>query len=621
MRSTWRAVAAAAWICSLANVVYAEPGPIRPEFEISTGTEYSYYSNAYPHNEGYDTVDIAASAAGIFVVVWEDLYTYQGGYYGRANPGVWARRLDSLGRPLGPEFRVAGRNSYAYGSAHVAANATGSFVVVWDDVYADLENPYTQGIVARRFNAGGGALGNSFQVNVPIEYSYSAFTPKVALRADGSFMVAWSSLAEEGGNLISARFFDLSGSPIGGEVQINEDPSLDCCWSQSDGRAPYDELNLAVNPAGEFLVVWAGPGEDGEGEGVRARRFDGAGAALGPERMITSSEESGSNFLPNVAVDGTGRFIVAWSQKESDIDVHARLLDSSGDPLGAEFQVSTQQLPYTPYGGTGVAADATGNFVITWDDGYNGVFGRRFDSSGVAVGDQFRIDELSPEGYDEFSIRRQAVATSAAGEFIVAWGQRDDLGDGYFGVVGRKLGTAPVPCTPAPKTGCRASISGAGSFTFKEKANPVQSSLTWKLNRGPSAVASDFGSVLSTDSYSFCLYDSAGAAQPLLEAAVPAGGACGALPCWKAFPGGRVDYFDRAREIAGIELIRMTPGSDGRAKVQVTGRGAGLELPALPLTAPVTVQLQVANGECWTATYASRIRRNADGLFKASPDS
>jgi hypothetical protein len=187
-------------------------------------------------------------------------------------------------------------------------------------------------------------------------------------------------------------------------------------------------------------------------------------------------------------------------------------------------------------------------------------------------------------------------------------------------VVGRKIGVAPTPCSPTPLAGCRTSITASGLFNFKQRANPATSSLTWKFQRGPTTVGADFGDPLTTDSYAFCVYDSSASPQPLLEAAVPPGGACAKLPCWKPFTGGRIDYFDRPRYVAGIELIRMLPGPAGKAKVQVTGRGERLDLPALPLTAPVTVQLQVTNGECWSAVYAGRIKRNANGLFKALPD-
>ena len=46
---------------------------------------------------------------------------------------------------------------------------------------------------------------------------------------------------------------------------------------------------------------------------------------------------------------------------------------------------------------------------------------------------------------------------------------------------------------------------------------------------------------------------------------------------------------------------------------------ASVRMPVLPLTPPVTVQLQGANGQCWGATYSAP-SVNDTGEFKAQTD-
>jgi hypothetical protein len=85
--------------------------------------------------------------------------------------------------------------------------------------------------------------------------------------------------------------------------------------------------------------------------------------------------------------------------------------------------------------------------------------------------------------------------------------------------------------------------------------------------------------------------------------------------------GGAIDYCDPKQQfVEGIIEIRLTPGTAGRARGFVKGRGSRLALPDTPLTAPVTFQLQGSHGECWSGTYASQITRNDGGAFKAKPD-
>jgi hypothetical protein len=65
--------------------------------------------------------------------------------------------------------------------------------------------------------------------------------------------------------------------------------------------------------------------------------------------------------------------------------------------------------------------------------------------------------------------------------------------------------------------------------------------------------------------------------------------------------------------------IRLKPGTESKAKVQVTGAGPNLDLPSsLGLELPVTVQLQSSDRQCWGATYfAAGVVKNDATRFKA----
>ena len=80
---------------------------------------------------------------------------------------------------------------------------------------------------------------------------------------------------------------------------------------------------------------------------------------------------------PSVAMDSIGNFVITWSGTDGSYSgVNAQMFDSSGNPVGSEFQVNTyttdsQSWPI-------IAMDQNGNFVITWmsyeqDGSYNGV--------------------------------------------------------------------------------------------------------------------------------------------------------------------------------------------------------------------------------------------------------
>ncbi len=612
------ALSVAVLVAALVPTARAEKAGIRPEFQVSVSGSYTYYGSVYPdaHNEGKESVAIAASDAGTFVVVWEDLYTYRGGPYSyETNPGVWFRRLDDLGRPMGPEFRVSGFTSYAKGGAAVASDPAGRFVVVWDDHNASAQGDDDgTGILARRYNASGGALGLPFLVNTFTTGSQS--TPKVAMEGGGGFVVVWAHRPALGTYILAGRKYDSTGAASGGEFQVNSDTSCCPAYDANSEDESYRHMGIAADSAGNFMVVWGGQGDDGND--VMARVFDSTGAAVGPQFLV-NSYTTGYQLAPSVAADNQGHFVVAWVNDPS-YEVLARRYHSTGAPLGDEFQVTDTGPGYNSYGPK-IAADADGDFVIVWDDGYYyGIFGREFDSTGAPAGAPFRVDDTF-EDYDEFFVQFSGVASSAAGEFVVVWSQYDSYFDQAFEVEGRRLGEAPVPCTPAPKTtGCREpTIAHRGVFRFKNNGSPAQRNLVWRWVRGQATSEEALGDPFTTDSYALCVYDASARPQPLISTAVPAGGACGNAPCWKVLSGNRIDYLDGVRYVDGMELIRMKPGDEGKASALVRARKEDLELPSTPLIPPVTVQLQVANGECWTAEYGEFIKKNEGGVFKANP--
>jgi hypothetical protein len=606
---------------------------IRPLFQVSTGPKYSYYSYAYPHNEALFSIDIGASDAGTFVVVWDDLYMYVG-YDSR--PGIFRRRFNSFGLGISGELRTSSQIAYIQGSSHVASDKDGNFVVVWDERDYDYVGPGDLDglrIMARRYNASGGPTGPPFQVNTYT--TYSQYTPKVGFDGAGNFMVVWAYYDNgymNGSAVLAAQKYNSSGTPIGGEFQVNTYTT--CCIGYSGLEYPgiFDDIDVAGDEAGNFVVVWSGPGTTGDNSyrAINARFFDSTGTPQGDQFLVSTNTTLGE-FTPTVRPDHQGNFVIAWAQDYWST-IFLRRYDASGTPLGGDFQVNDD--PYGYFGfsdGPSIAADATGRFVVAWEeydygvDAGDGIRGREFDSTGTPVAGEFRIDAPNAYGdYGYYTMRRGKVATSAAGDFVVVWGQYGTPAYGsVWAGVGRKLGLKPTPCSATPLMGCRETTeNGVGVLAYKNAPNPKSSRMNWRFLKGPLASGVDFGDPFNTDSYAVCLYDGSANPQPLYAAPVPAGGACGHVPCWKEVgTAGGVDYYDpKAQWVQGLTEIRLLPGPAGRSKALVRGRGTRLTLPDPPLTAPVTLQLQGSHGQCWSATYSTQIMKNADGAFKAKAD-
>ena len=192
--------------------------------------------------------------------------------------------------------------------------------------------------------------------------------------------------------------------------------------------------SVASDSAGNFVVAWVGVNQDGSGYGVFAQRYASTGAPLGSEFRV-NTYTTGSQTLPSVASDAAGNFVVTWmsnGQDGSGGGVFAQRYANAGIPLGGESRVNTHTA--LGQGGPSVASDSAGNFVVAWhsffqDGDYAGVFAQRYASTGAPLGAEFRVNT-----YTTGNQVSPSVASDSTGNFVVAWHSfsQDGSGNGVF---------------------------------------------------------------------------------------------------------------------------------------------------------------------------------------------
>jgi len=295
--------------------------------------------------------------------------------------------------------------------------------------------------------------GPEFQVN---SYTTGAQrAPKVASDATGNFVIVWHGSGQDGSFYgILGQRFNASGIPLGSEFQVN---------SYTTGNQSYPAVASAAT--GNFVVVWNGSGQDGSSYGVFGQRFSASGLPLGSEFQV-NSYTTGLQATPRVASDASGNFVVVWQsyQDGSGSGVFGQRFNASGVPQGGEFQVNSYTTSYQV--GQAVASDANGNFVVVWQSGFqdgsgDGVFGQRFNASGVPQGSEFQVNS-----YTTGSQRAPAVASGANGNFVVAWqGSYED--GSSAGIFGQRFGASGVPL---------GSEFQVNSYTTGDQLNPALAS-------------------------------------------------------------------------------------------------------------------------------------------------
>lgn len=189
--------------------------------------------------------------------------------------------------------------------------------------------------------------------------------------------------------------------------------------------------------------------------------------------------------------------------------------------------------------------------------------------------------------------------------------QRDANGNG--------IGEACELCPPNPVEDCAAPDAAGGRIRLADRGHDTSRRLAWRWAKGPAVSRASLGDPSTSTSYAFCVYDTVGGASQLVTSIrIPAGGRCGTRPCWRASSSG-VRYVSPVRLGDGIHKLTLRAGAAGRGRITLTGRGAGLALPALPLAKDpaVRVQLRNAAGGCWDVRFRTA-RENTATKFQAT---
>ncbi len=171
-------------------------------------------------------------------------------------------------------------------------------------------------------------------------------------------------------------------------------------------------------------------------------------------------------------------------------------------------------------------------------------------------------------------------------------------------------------CVAHVLTGCHEPTERfSGELLLQNKATPK---LKWQWAKGEATTLLDFGNPFVGDRLSLCLFDESAATPHVAFRATTRVGLCSGAPCWRTAGAGSFKYKDRDQTPDGLESLLLKSGADGKAKVQVAGRGPNLAVPTMPLGLPARMQLQAENGQCWESRYVELgTSRNDATEFKA----
>lgn len=212
---------------TMAQVFGPDGLPLTPEIDVTDPVPVvpGNWWNCFDHRVGMD-------AAGNFVVL------------GSGNgplPGIWGRRFDPSGQPLGGPFQISARE----GGVNLAMSPSGDFVAAWNA-------PYQGSIkLLSRFTADGKRTGP--MVRLP-----SVYYPLLAMDRSGRVAVFWIDPIIRRRARTALAVFGPSLELLGPVVY--DVPS-----------ALYVNVGVAFADDGRILTVWLGPHGPGAPNSILGR--------------------------------------------------------------------------------------------------------------------------------------------------------------------------------------------------------------------------------------------------------------------------------------------------------------------------------------------------------------
>jgi hypothetical protein len=262
--------------------------------------------------------------------------------------------------------------------------------------------------------------------------------PRIAVAADGSFVIAWID-KRAGENDIYLQRFASDGTALGHNRKINTDTNT--AW-QADPA-------IASDLSGLVSLVWRDyrNGLYPFDADIYFQRFDSAVVPSGTNLLLTTELPDSLKEAPDIALSPWGGGVVVWADyREANWDIYGQIFAADGSLIGGNFKVNDdvgtaqQHAPRVTY-------SSEGWLLVTWYDnrlGSDDIFARRFDSLGGALGANVLVNS-------DGSGKRQAfpdVAADGAGHFTVVW---VDWRNGNYpanpDIYARRFDTTMVPLT------------------------------------------------------------------------------------------------------------------------------------------------------------------------------
>ena len=335
-----------------------------------------------------DSPDIDVDPSGNFVITWDG--------YKDSDYNIYAQRFNFSAQVLGTNFLVNDNPSGNQKNPALAKSLDGGFIIVWQDSRSGNYDIYAQ-----KYNSSGITIGSNFKVN---DNPGNSSQQEPAVDFYSILVTCWQD-QREGSWDIFHQLYNSLGAEIDNNLKVN-------ISSDSTQYRP----SVVMDTSGNFVVVWQDKREGNYD--IYGQRYNSSGNALGGNFKINDDLGISYQGYPQVACDKEGNFVVVWQdQRNGEYDIYAQRYDYSGAKSGGNFRVNDDEGNFYQ-GQPDVAMDGSGSFIVVWKDKRGGkydIYVQRYISNGNSEGKNYKVNS-SPDYGDQ---SQAAVATNGERIFFV----------------------------------------------------------------------------------------------------------------------------------------------------------------------------------------------------------
>ncbi|MBS0657612.1 MAG: hypothetical protein JSR82_05105, partial [Verrucomicrobia bacterium] len=306
---------------------------------------------------------------------------------------------------LGNDFPVNTFTTNSQTSPSLAQLTTGNLIAVWQSAGQNKSTTQLNGVYGQLLSNVGAKVGSEFVVS-NASTSIDEISPSVAALAGGRAVVAYST-----GNSnyeINFRLIESNGT-VGAPIQANT-------TTAGNQQVPV----VAALTGGNFAIVWSS--DSGE---IRVRTFNSAGTGVTGEVQITAA-----GYYPGIAALSNGNYAVAWVDGSTG-NVFTAVTGGAAVDTG---------ITQSGYGPPRLAGLSGGGYVVASDSyiaasGLSKVEAARYNNSAVLQGARFTVNTTAGG-----SAYLPSVAPLSGGGFVIGWSS-DTADFDFNGVFARRFGS------------------------------------------------------------------------------------------------------------------------------------------------------------------------------------